>query len=73
MYLPLKLDSVYHLWLTLSLDCLPMKMRFIPLEADIDAEVVALRFEWPQGDLTQKCCQVYSQYYHHLNMVHNQQ
>ena len=50
MHLPLDLDSVYHLWLLLILDSLPLKVRFIPLDADMDAEVVALFCEGPQGD-----------------------
>ena len=43
MYLPLKLDTVYHLCIPLSLDSLPNKVSFIPLEAEMYAEAMTLR------------------------------
>ena len=41
MYLPMNLDYVYHLCLPLSLDSLPIKYRFLPMGADMGAEVMA--------------------------------
>ena len=43
MYLLLNLDSIYHMWLPLSLDYLPLNVKFPTLEADMDAEAMALR------------------------------
>ena len=45
VYIPLNMDSVYHMWKILSLGSLPLKVRFIPLEAYMDTEVTALRRE----------------------------
>ena len=47
VYPPLELDSVYHLCLSISIDSLPMKVMFLPLEADVDAQVMALQFGGP--------------------------
>ena len=60
------------MWISLILDSLPLKASFLPLEAEIYAEAMVLRCEWPQGNLKQKVCQGYSQSYHHVNMGHNQ-
>ena len=49
MYIPLNLNSLYHLWLPLSLGSLHMKVGFLPLEAEMDSEAMLLICEWPQG------------------------
>ena len=45
MFLPMKLESVYHMCIPLILDSLPHNMRFLPLEAEMDPEAMALRYE----------------------------
>ena len=57
MYLSMNLDSVYYMWLPLSIEYLPMKARFIPLEANMDEDAVALRCAWPQDNQKQQDCQ----------------
>ena len=45
MYIPMKLDYVYYLRIPLSLESLPLKVSFIPMEAYMDAEAKALLSE----------------------------
>ena len=45
MYLPMKLGSIYNIWLPLVLDSLPLKVNIFPLEAEIDAELMVLHCE----------------------------
>ena len=63
MYIPMELDSLYHPWLPMSLEYLSLKVGFLPLEADMDAEVMVF------------CCgcQGHSQACRHVKMGHNQQ
>ena len=45
MYLTLNLKYAYYLWIPLSIEYLPMKVIFLSLEADMDAEAMALQCE----------------------------
>ena len=54
------------------LEYLLMKVRFVPLGEDMDSDDIVFYYEWPQSDWKQGY-QGYSQDYHNINMVHNQQ
>ena len=45
IYLPLNMEYVYHIHIPLGIESLPLKVRFLPLEAYMDAEAVALHCE----------------------------
>ena len=45
MHLPMNMESVYHLWLPLSLEYLHLKVRFLTMEVEMDAEAMELRCE----------------------------
>ena len=71
MNLPLIMDSVYHIWIPLSLDSIPLKVRFLHMEAD--AEVMALRCDLQQGNQRQEFCLGQSQAGCHVKICRKKQ